>query len=68
MPGLEESETTPLVPPEELANYTNDRSLWQTAIEYRKSVLWCTFFALSALLWGYDNQVINTSRREYQHR
>ena len=60
MPVLEESETTPLVPPRGLANNTKDRSLRQAVIEYRKSMLWCTFFALSALLWGYDNQVIST--------
>ena len=60
MPVLEESETTPLVPPRGLTENTNDRSLWQTILEYRKSMLWCTFFALSALLWGYDNQVIST--------
>ena len=60
MPVLDESESAPLVPPRRLANKTNDRSLWQTVIEYRKSMLWCTFFALSALLWGYDNQVIST--------
>lgn len=60
MPVLEESETTPLLPPHGLADDTKDRLLWQTVNEYRKSMLWCTFFALSALLWGYDNQVIST--------
>ena len=62
MPGFAESETAPLLPPEELAYHTNDQSLWQIVIQYRKSMLWCTFFALSALLWGYDNQVISTRR------
>ena len=67
MPVLEESETTPLMPSGELGSNTNDRSLWQTVIEYRQSMLWSTFFALSALLWGYDNQVISKSRCECQH-
>ncbi|KAK0512756.1 hypothetical protein JMJ35_004773 [Cladonia borealis] len=57
MPVVEESETAPLIPSGDLGSNTSDRSLWQTVIEYRQSLLWSTFFALSALLWGYDNQV-----------
>ena len=67
MPVVEESETAPLIPSGDLGSNTNDSSLWQTVIEYRQSLLWSTFFALSALLWGYDNQVMCKSRYKSQY-
>ena len=55
--GRSESEVPLLPESQEDRPPPSDTSLWHAAVEYRKVMLWSAFFALSALLWGYDNQV-----------
>lgn len=30
------------------------RKTWKTVVEYKKTLLWASFAALSAIMWGYD--------------